>query len=207
MTKHKIAVITGAGSGIGLALTNEFLSRDPNMLVVALCRDSSELGAFNEKFEPRLIIEHVDFNNEAATIEIQETLSQYEQIDYLVHCAGIVTPLKPIQSIGFKEWRTAHRINCDIPFLITQLCLDKFKHSRVLYLTSEQPVSAVKGASAYCVSKTALNMVCSCFRQEVNEDVAVFATAAPGNVDTAMQKNLASAKRCTADVGLFKRLT
>ncbi len=41
MTKHKIAVITGAGSGIGLALTNEFLSRDPNMLVVALCRDSS----------------------------------------------------------------------------------------------------------------------------------------------------------------------
>jgi len=50
-------------------------------------------------------------------------------------------------------------------------------------------------------------MVCSCFRQEVNEDVAVFATAAPGNVDTAMQKNLASAKRCTADVGLFKRLT
>ena len=35
MTKHKIAVITGAGSGIGLALTNEFLSRDPNMLVVS----------------------------------------------------------------------------------------------------------------------------------------------------------------------------
>ena len=190
MTKHKIAVITGAGSGIGLALTNEFLSRDPNMLVVALCRDSSELGALNEKFESRLVIEHVDFNHEAATIEIQETLSQYEQIDYLVHCAGIVTPLKPIQSIGYKEWRTAQRINCDIPFLITQLCLDKFKHSRVLYLTSEQPVSAVKGASAYCVSKTALNMVCSCFRQEVNEDVAVFATAAPGNVDTAMQKKI-----------------
>ena len=67
MTKHKIAVITGAGSGIGLALTNEFLSRDPDMLVVALCRDSSELGALNEKFESRLVIEHVDFNHEAAT--------------------------------------------------------------------------------------------------------------------------------------------
>ena len=70
------------------------------------------------------------------------------------------------------------------------MCLDKFKHSRVLYLTSEHPVCAVRGASAYCVSKTALNMVCGCFRQEVNEDVAIFATAAPGNVDTAMQKKI-----------------
>ena len=153
MTKHKIAVITGAGSGIGLALTNEFLSRDPDMLVVALCRDSSELGALNEKFEPRLVIEHVDFNHETAKIKIQEALLQYEQINYLVHCAGIVTPLKPIQSIGYEEWRTTQRINSDIPFLITQMCLDKFKHSRVLYLTSEHPVCAVRGASAYCVSK------------------------------------------------------
>ena len=36
MMRQKIAVITGAGSGIGLALTNKFLSMDAETLVVAV---------------------------------------------------------------------------------------------------------------------------------------------------------------------------
>lgn len=190
MTRQRITVITGASSGIGLALTYEFLSRDADTHVVAICRESSRLEALYEKFKTRLAIEHVDFNHESATTRIQKALSKYEQIDYLVHCAGIVTPLAHIHSIDYEKWRTTQRLNSDIPFLITQLCLNKFKYSRVLYLTSDQPVSAVKGASAYCVSKAALSMVCSCFRQEISEDVAVFATVAPGNVDTPMQKEI-----------------
>ena len=147
--RQKIAVITGAGSGIGLALTNKFLSMDAETLVVALCRQSSKLETLYERFEPRLVIEHIDFNHKTAPNSIKQALDKYDHVDFLVHCAGLVAPLKRIHSIDYEKWCTTQRVNIDIPFFITKLCLNKFKHSRVLYLTSDQPVSAVEGASAY----------------------------------------------------------
>jgi len=190
MMRQKIAVITGAGSGIGLALTNKFLSMDAETLVVALCRQSSKLETLYERFEPRLVIEHIDFNHKTAPNSIKQALDKYEHVDFLVHCAGLVAPLKRIHSIDYEKWCTTQRVNIDIPFFITKLCLNKFKHSRVLYLTSDQPVSAVEGASAYCVSKAAVNMMCDCFKQEITDEIAAFATVAPGNVDTPMQKKI-----------------
>ena len=188
--RQKIAVITGAGSGIGLALTNKFLSMDAETLVVALCRQSSKLETLYERFEPRLVIEHIDFNHKTAPNSIKQALDKYDHVDFLVHCAGLVAPLKRIHSIDYEKWCTTQRVNIDIPFFITKLCLNKFKHSRVLYLTSDQPVSAVEGASAYCVSKAAVNMMCDCFKQEITDEIAAFATVAPGNVDTPMQKKI-----------------
>ena len=190
MMRQKIAVITGAGSGIGLALTNKFLSMDAETLVVALCRQSSKLETLYERFEPRLVIEHIDFNHKTAPNSIKQALDKYDHVDFLVHCAGLVAPLKRIHSIDYEKWCTTQRVNIDIPFFITKLCLNKFKHSRVLYLTSDQPVSAVEGASAYCVSKAAVNMMCDCFKQEITDEIAAFATVAPGNVDTPMQKKI-----------------
>ncbi|MBT0588029.1 SDR family NAD(P)-dependent oxidoreductase [Alteromonas oceanisediminis] len=190
MMKDKVAVITGAGSGIGLALTNQFLSMDDHTFVIAIGRQSSELRALCEKFNARLVIKHIDFNHTGATKRIEQALGKYERIDYLVHCAGSVIPLKRIHSIDYEDWCATQKVNSDIPFLITKLCLNKFKHSRVLFLTSDQPVTAVEGASAYCVSKAAIQMMCDCFRKEISHDIAAFATVAPGNVDTPMQKKI-----------------
>lgn len=193
MAKQKIAVITGAGSGIGLALCRELLISDPKIFVVAFCRKRPALDALQKKFRARLIVECVEFNHNAAMDNIRRALERYEHIDYLVHCAGIVTPLERIPTIDHKDWRKTQRVNSDIPFFMTQLCLKKFAHSRVLFLTSDQPVIPVAGAAAYSVSKAALNLLCGCFRQEIDSDIAVFATVAPGNVDTPMQEKIRQA--------------
>lgn len=152
MAKQKIAVITGAGYGIGLALCRELLISDPEIFVVAFCRKRPALDALQKKFRARLIVERVEFNHNAAMDNIRRALERYEHMDYLVHCADIVAPLERIPTIDHKDCRKTQRVNSDIPFFMTQLCLKKFAHSRVLFLTSDQP----------CILPPRLNVTGTC---------------------------------------------
>ena len=189
----KIAVITGAGSGIGLALTNELLFEYSQLLVIAFCRNKDNLLPLKNRYKDRLLIRQVDFNHNAAFASVKRFLENYQQVDYLVHCAGLVSPIVKLSSLNLDDWRKNHKVNLEMPLLITQLCIIKFNRSRVLFLTSDHPITPVTGASAYCISKAGINTLTDCFRQEVTANIAVFTSVAPGNVDTPMQAEIRQA--------------
>ena len=193
MLYQQTALISGASSGIGLALTKELLLSYPFIQIVALCRNPETLQQLKRSYGDRVRIECIDFTNRDCIKSLQNVVNQHTHFSYLIHCAGVVMPFGDISNVAPDEWEATQWINVEVPRLLTQICLKKFSHSRVMFLTSDLPVQPVAGASAYCVSKASLNMLCQCFQLEVDNDIAVFTTVAPGNVDTKMQETIRQA--------------
>lgn len=81
-------LITGGGSGIGLALAKEFLQRDN--LVIICGRDAGRLHAAKKKFQSLEIIQ-CDISNEGSVSAMLEKIEQnYPDLNFLVNNAGIM---------------------------------------------------------------------------------------------------------------------
>src|SRR5688572_2667426 len=86
--KNKVAIVTGGGSGIGLAIATKFVQN--NILTIIVGRDEQKLRATKEKLGA-LCIQMVCDLSDLTTIPklVQDIIQQYGQIDVLVNNAGI----------------------------------------------------------------------------------------------------------------------
>tara|TARA_R110002167_G_scaffold261565_7_gene468132 strand:- start:741 stop:1484 length:744 start_codon:yes stop_codon:yes gene_type:complete len=186
----RVALITGASSGIGLALCKNFLTNNTDITIIAVCRDRSKLDDLAGQFAGRLRIVVADISIDEGRTTIVETIKDLPTIDYLVHCAAVVTPLSQLQKINYIDWQICLQTNVDAPVFLTLKLLKQLSYSRVLFLTSDATLQPVYGAASYCVSKMALHMAYACLKTEISIEKTVFGLVAPGNVDTPMQKRI-----------------
>ncbi|WP_213584741.1 SDR family NAD(P)-dependent oxidoreductase [Paenibacillus sp. J2TS4] len=94
----KVAVVTGASRGIGLAIVQE-LTKSGAHVVAATRRVSGELEEWS-KTHSVLIVEADAVTEEGARIVMKETAGRFGQIDILVNNIGATDPR---QSVGFQE--------------------------------------------------------------------------------------------------------
>lgn len=184
---HKIAVVTGAGSGLGKALSIK-LAKD-GVKVYAIGRTENKLRELVAN-DPNLMPIYADLATQAGRESVFQATRREAQIDYLVHCAAVIEPLTPMTLLQQVEWQQAMSSNVEAPLFLTQLLLPKLIASKVLFVTSELEVHPVQGASAYCITKSALNMVYQSFKTEVPIEKASFGLVSPGLIDTPMQKKI-----------------
>ncbi|MEE8059815.1 MAG: SDR family NAD(P)-dependent oxidoreductase [Pseudomonadales bacterium] len=183
----KTAVITGAGTGIGYHLSLALLASNIDIQIITIGRRSEPLRALRLSYPQQVLAIAADVATPEGRNSIVQKLSNYAHIDYLVHAAATVQPLCTIKHLSLTDWRNSLHTNVEGPLFLTQLLLEKFDHSRVLFFTSEATVQPVHGASSYCVSKVAQQMVYECFKAEVSPQHASFGMVSPGLVDTPMQ--------------------
>ena len=186
----RVVLISGASSGIGLALSKTFLESGGGMTVVAVCRNKSNLKDLSHRFSERLIIVEADLASEAGRTLLCDRLSGVDKVDYVVHCAAVVTPLTQLKNVSYQDWRICQQTNVDAPVFLTLQLLTKLSYSKVLFITSDATLQPVYGAASYCVSKMALHMAYACLKNEIPVEKASFGLLAPGNVDTPMQQRI-----------------
>lgn len=186
-----IAVITGASSGIGRALTLELVSRE--LIVIAIARNGEELGHLQKQFPDRIKIIPADITTEVGLNQITQGISNLN-INYLVHCAGIVSPLGLLHEASSAALRTAIETNLLAPIVLTQALLPMFnkESGRILNITSVAAEEAVSGVGAYCITKSALNMWTRVLQNELPKHILA-TEVIPGEVDTSMQRDLREA--------------
>lgn len=189
----KIAVITGASSGIGFHLSRALLASNVDIKVVAIGRRGDLLDELCLSNPDRVEAVVADVATLEGRDHIIKKLSAYPQIDYLVHAAATVHPLSSIKNLSLLEWRKSLCTNVEAPLFLTQSLLNKFNRSKVLFFTSEPHIQPVPGASAYCVSKAGQQMVYESFKAEVSMELAAFGMVSPGLVDTPMQADIRQA--------------
>ena len=113
-TKKKLAIVTGAARGIGLATAKLFSQNDYKVAIVD--RDKNELSnlSFTNNFMKSFCYDISDFNK--VDMMYQEIIEWHDRIDVLVNNAG-VADFGPIEMTDFNRWNGVMKINLDGAFM------------------------------------------------------------------------------------------
>ncbi|WP_347251723.1 SDR family NAD(P)-dependent oxidoreductase [Legionella sp.] len=175
-------LITGGGSGIGLALAQALATRDKEVMIIGRRKHTLvEASAFS----PLIHYFCADVSTPEGRKQITAHLRELPSLEGLIHNAGIIEPIVSISAIDESAWHQIIATNLDAPLFLTQSLLDKLQHGRVLHIGSGAAYFPVVGWSGYCVSKAGLAMLTRCWQLE-NPHLA-FASVMPGIIDTDMQ--------------------
>ena len=120
----KVAIITGAASGIGKEIAKRFAAEGARVVIADLQLPSAEAAAAEINRAGGIAAEvAMDVSDEAAVdAGIATTLERFGRLDILVSNAGIQI-VKPIDELPFAEWKRMLAIHLDGAFLTTKACL------------------------------------------------------------------------------------
>lgn len=162
MKKDRIALVTGAASGIGLAIATQFVK--DGLLTVMLDR-SSEIETIAKQLGGRTHAMVVDVAHEDQICSAMQTVAQrHGRCDILVNNAGI-HPKKDggkwaIEQIPSAQWQEVLAVNLTAPFLFCQLALPlmrRQKWGRIVNISSRGGRTASPVASAhYAATKSGM---------------------------------------------------
>lgn len=152
---NKIALVTGAARGIGLATTKRFL--EEGWKVVMIDWDGEELVKVSKPLKDAIAITADISKEEDVKFFIHEVEKQFGQLDALVNNAG-VADFGPIEDTTFERWRAVMQTNLDGTFLVSQeaIRLLKVKSGAIVNIAS---ISGLRGSTlrtAYGTSKAAV---------------------------------------------------
>jgi len=180
----KVAIITGASSGIGFSLARALSDR--GLTTIGIGRNKERLNALKGERANIHIIESDLSEPNGRNKVFSEINSYYNHIDYLIHCAAAIEPIKAIIEIDLTEWRKHYAINVEAPLFLTKKIVPMMqKGSRILFIASDfQSGTNFKYLSPYCTSKLALNSLVEGLKIELSELEIHVGNVLPGPVDT-----------------------
>lgn len=179
-----LAVITGAGTGLGRALALELSGRGLEVLLVG--RRTEPLEETRQALAGAGDILAADVASPEGREQIAERVGQ-RPVRALVHNAAVLSPVGPLAQVELEAWRYAMAVNLEAPIFLTQALLPQLRGGRVLHISSGAAHSPLAGWGAYCVSKAGLYMAYQVMREELGGAQVRVGSLRPGVVDTPMQ--------------------
>jgi NAD(P)-dependent dehydrogenase (short-subunit alcohol dehydrogenase family) len=188
---QKVALITGAARGIGLAVAKRFLAEGWR---VALLDIEAELlqGAVAGLASPQVTMAlSCDVSDAAAvTSALDEIERRFGRLDALVNNAGIAV-FAPLLETSDADWKRVLEVNLTGPFLCTKAAVPLMREhggGAIVNITSISAVRASTLRSAYGTSKAGLAHLTKQLAVELAALGIRVNGVAPGPVETAMAK-------------------
>ena len=194
---QKVALVTGAARGIGLATAKRFLA--DGWSVALLDIDGDNLGrTFTALAKPATTMAITCDVADAAGVAraIEEIGQKFGRLDALVNNAGIAI-FKPILDVTYEDWSRVLAVNLTGPFLCTQAAAPLLRDSgggAIVNITSISGLRASTLRTAYGTSKAGLAHLTQQQAIELAPLGIRVNAVAPGPVDTAMAKAVHTAE-------------
>jgi 3-hydroxybutyrate dehydrogenase len=155
----KVALITGAASGIGYATAKRFLEADGRVAIADLSVEAARRAAGSLAGTTSAIGVGMDVAIEdQVNAGVERAVATFGRIDILVSNAGIQI-VHPIEEFPFSEWKRLMAIHLDGAFLTTKACLKRMyaqESGAVIYMGSVHSYEASPLKSAYVAAKHGL---------------------------------------------------
>ncbi len=179
---NKVAIVTGAGKGIGAAIAKAFA--DAGADVVLAARTQSDLEGVAKMIESsgrRAVIAPTDVLDYAQLQRLADTtMAEFGRIDILVNNAGGFPP-KPALQTSAEEFESAFRFNVGTAYEMTRICarlmVDSAQEGAVLNISSIAGHKPTPCFAAYGTAKGALSLLTQELAQEFAPKVRVNAIA------------------------------
>ncbi len=152
----KVALVTGAGSGIGAAIANAFGSKGARVACVDLNADTATQTAANLTGARGFAANVAD--TQSVDDAVAAVISAFGRIDILVNSAGIVD-LAPAEDLALAAWQRTLDVNLTGSFLMAQRVgrhMIAAGGGKIINLASQAGSVAIEGHVAYCASKFAV---------------------------------------------------
>jgi meso-butanediol dehydrogenase/(S,S)-butanediol dehydrogenase/diacetyl reductase len=190
-TTTKVALVTGAARGIGLASAQWFLQHGHAVALLDIDGSTLDAAAATLALHERVLALHADVREPSQVAQaVAKIAARFGRLDALVNNAGIAV-FKPLLETSFDEWQQVLATNLNGPFLCTQAAAPlMLEHGggAVVNIASISGLRASTLRVAYGTSKGALIHLTKQQAIELgNAGIRVNAIA-PGPVDTEMAK-------------------
>jgi 3-hydroxybutyrate dehydrogenase len=159
--RDKVAIVTGAASGIGREIAHAYAREGARVCIADLNLPAAQVVADEIGHAGgQALALRMDVTHEAAVdAGVAETVSRFGEIDVLVSNAGI-QHIEPVVDLSLENWRRILAIHLDGAFLITRACMRHMVKSgrggSVIYMGSVHSKEGSPLKAPYVAAKHAL---------------------------------------------------
>ena len=189
--QDKVAIVTGAGRGIGRAIAAAY-AREGARVVLAARSEAELADAARQAAEvgPEPLAVPTDVTDPAQVEALAASaLERFGRIDVLVNNAGISGPMGPLQDNDIAQWMNTINVNLTGTFLVCRAVIPAMLQQgrgRIINLSGAGAANAWSNVSAYCSSKAAVVRLTEVLAQELEDKGITVNALGPGSVHTGM---------------------
>lgn len=198
---EKVALVTGASSGIGTAVA--YMLADHGYRVMAAGRDAGRTEKLRE-YSPGIETWIGDIGSAEACAELtSHCIKKLGRLDLLVNNAGIYFPANA-ESTSDEIWTSTIAVNLNAVFFLSREAMPHIREARgvILNIASDWGLVGGKDAVAYCASKGGVVMMTKAMALDhAHEGIRINAVC-PGDVETPMLYGEGAARGVDADEAL-----
>lgn len=185
----QIAVVTGAGRGVGEAIAGKLSALGAQVVLVA--RDTQRLGQVRDQIQSaggHATVLACDLTDVAAVTRLGEQIARdYRRCDILVNNAGIARGGKPLHEMPLGDWDLTMNTNLRGPYLTIRALVPLMIAARsghIINISSLAGRNPLPNNAAYAASKWGLNGLTYSVAEELRQYNIRVSAIAPGSINT-----------------------
>lgn len=203
----RIAIVTGASSGIGREFVRLLTGEERPDELWAIARDPEKLSQLREAFGPRVRIFSLDLSHMEALAEVEARLSaEHPRVDWLVNSAGYAK-FCSYRELNLEESRNMIDLNVGAVVSMTLACLPHMERGgHVLNIASQASFQPLPYLNLYSATKAFVRNYSRALNLEVRERGITVTAVCPGWMDTALynRASIGAEKGVTRFVGMTR---
>lgn len=186
----KIAVVTGASSGIGRAIALALAELGSTLCLVGRNLETLEAVAdIARKTAPKVVSYCTDLTVDEDIFQLKASLERdFGHIDVLVHSSGVYS-MGTMQTASIQDLDLQYRANVRAPYLLTQTLLPMLIASRgqIVFINSSVIMRTGALVGQFAATQHALKAIADSLREEVNQHEVRVLSVFPGRTATPRQ--------------------
>lgn len=186
----KIALITGATSGFGLAMAKKFSKNGWDCIITGRRKDLLEKirDDLMKEYKNKILTLNFDISKESEIVEAVKSIpEEWEKIDLLVNNAGLALGLESFENMSMNDINQMISTNISGVITMTHQILPfmiKRKKGHIINIGSISAKTVYKNANIYCMTKHAIDAFSKGLRIDLLQHGIKVTAIHPGAADT-----------------------